>query len=513
MERAGHTARGVHRRVATSVVRVRSLTPAAAGVAEAALAVTLGAAACASPGPPPGGPPRFVPPRLVAVAPETLAVNAHPRAVEFTFDEVINQASRGSGAASGIVGGATGLESLVLVSPRNGSVAVDWGREKLYVRPRRGFRANATYTVTILKGLSDLRSNVRDSAVIAVFSTGPAIARGELRGVVFDWVNGRPAPNAVVEALDADSVPYVALGDSTGRFVIPNMPPGTYLVRGGVDVNGNRGIDPREPFDTVRGTTTERVGPPVFTPPILPSVLATETGEGADTTRPRPRRVPTGRGPAVADTAPLGIALYAFVHDTTVPRVATVTVTDSTTLRLAFDRPLRPAQTFGPAQVRVVGADSAVVPVREVLVGSIADSIAQAAAAARAPADTTARAAPERAPAAGARPSAPATLDTVRRSVATVFGPRLQRPIPPLELVVRLGAALRPQAVYRLTTRDIRSISGVVGVVERTFSTPRPAPPPAAPAPRSPGTPGRPNPAPAATPPARPATPPPGRAP
>ncbi len=459
------------------------------------------AAACASPGLPPGGPPRFVPPRLVAVAPETLAVNARPRSVEFTFDEVVNQASRGTGAASGTGGGATGLEAMVLVSPRNGSVAVDWARERLYVRQRRGFRRNVTYTITILPGLSDLRNNVRDSAVVAVFSTGGPIARGELRGVVFDWVNGRPAPGAVVEAVGSDSVPYVALADSVGRFVIPNVPAGAYFVRGAVDVNGNRAIDPREPFDTARGTAPVRAGRTFFTAPIPLAVLDSEIIAGADTTRPRPRRPATGRGAAAPDTAPLGIALYAFTHDTLAPRVGTVTPTDSVTLRLTFDRALLPSQPFGPAQFRVVGPDSVAVPVREVLTATAADSIAQAAAARTRPradsaaADTGAR----RARAAPAVPAVPGQASPAARATApaapapTTPGPRLQRPIPPVDLVVRLGTPLRPNAIYRLTVRDIRSVSGVAGVAERTFTTPRaPAPSPArAPARPTPPPPGR----------------------
>ncbi|GJG87747.1 hypothetical protein tb265_29280 [Gemmatimonadetes bacterium T265] len=488
-------------------------------VRTAAAAAVVAAGACASPGIPPGGPPRFTPPRLVAVAPDTLAVNARPRSVAFTFDEVVNEASRGTGPAASSGGGANGLESMVLVSPRNGSVAVDWGRERISVRQRRGFRANATYTITILQGLSDLRGNARDSAVVAVFSTGAAIARGELRGVVFDWVNGRIAPGAVVEAVAGDSVPYVALSDSTGRFLIPNVPPGAYVVRGAVDVNGNRAIDPREPFDTARATAAVQPGRPFFTPPIRLAVLDSEIVTGADTTRPRPRR-PAGRGAAAPDTAPLGIALYAFVHDTLAPRVSTVNVVDSTTVRLTFDRPLRPEQPFGPAQFRIVGPDSAVVPVREVATAAVADSIAQAAAraaAARAdsaaPADTTARAdttgrgATRPPPAVGSRPSsaappaaargAPSAADTAARRLAasTSLGPRLQRPVPPVELVARLGMPLRPNTIYRLTARDVRSLSGVAGSTTRTFTTPRPTPP--APAAR-----------PAARPPAAPASPP-----
>ncbi len=447
-------------------------------------------AACASPGFPAGGPPRAIPPRLVAIAPDTLAVGARPKSVEFTFDEVINEASRGTGAAAGTGGGATGLESVVLVSPRSGSVSVDWGRERIYVRPRRGFRPNVTYTITILAGLSDLRNHARDSATIAVFSTGGAIAGSEIRGVVFDWVNGRTAPGAVVEAVAADSVPYVALADTAGRFVIANVPAGAYLVRGGVDVNGNRAIDPREPFDTARTSATVRVGPPVFTAPIAPAVLAAELEASKDSTRPRPRRVPAPRvGVGVGDTTIRGLALYAFVHDTLTPRVGTVTPIDSSTLRLSFDRALRPDQPFGPAQIRVVGPDSAVVAVREVLTAAVFDSTAQAAInAARAHADSAARANPPANPpanaAAGARATAPNTspIGAANRPP----GPRLGRPVPPVDLIVRLGANLRPNTIYRLAVRDIRSLSGIAGTTERTFTTPRSAPPPRpSPAPRS----------------------------
>lgn len=482
---------------------------------------TLAAAAgaCASPGLPPGGPPRNIPPRLVAVAPETLAVNARPRSVEFTFDEVVSQTPRSTGAAGGVAGGATGLESVVLVSPRNGSVSVNWGREKVYVRPRRGFRANATYTVTILPGLSDYRNNARDSAVVAVFSTGGALAGGEIRGTIFDWVNNRTAPGAVVEAITADSVPYVALADSTGRFVIPNLPLGAYRLRGGVDVNGNRAIDPREPFDTARAPAAARQGAPFVTRPIAPAVLDSELVVAADTARPRPRRAPPRRA-AAPDTGALGVELYAFVHDTLPPRVSTVNVADSVTLQLAFDRPLRPDQPFGAAQVRVAGADSAVVAVREVLTASAADSIAAAGAAARTPADSAGRAraggAPGAAAPAGAAPNGPpnaapnaapgaARADTAGRSGAA--GPRLRRPVPPVALVVRLAGALRPNAVYRLTVRDLRSLSGVGGTTTRTFSTPRPPAPAAAPPPaRRPA-------APAGPPPATPQTTPPGASP
>jgi hypothetical protein len=433
--------------------------------AVAAAAVVAGAGACASPGVPPGGPERRTPPRVVRVTPESGAVNVRPREVVFEYDAVVSETPRGGGATGGGAGGTSGLEALVTVSPRSGSVAVDWRRERIAVRPRRGFRPNVTYTVTVLPGIQDLRNNVRDTATIAVFSTGGPIARGSVRGVVYDWTNNRPAARAVVEATAADSTVFFAVADSAGRFVVPNIPAGAYLVRGTVDVNLNRTADPREAFDTARAA--------------------------AGATGPAPPRTP-------ADTG--GVALYAFAHDTLPPRLTGVASSDSVTLRLTFDRPLRPEQPFA-GRVRVVASDSTAQTVRSVLTAAAADSIAQGAArtAQQASGGDSAANAPRRGAGAPGEPAAQP--------------PRLGRPVPPTELVVRVAAPLRPNTVYRVRASDLRSLSNVVGTSERTFTTPRaaPAPRPAAPraappAPRpaAPPPPGQRPPTPAAPPPATP---------
>lgn len=428
------------------------------GLAGSALViVTLGA--CASPGTPPGGPERLVPPQLVRVAPESGAVNVRPRAVVFEYDAVVSETPRGGGGGAG---GATGLESIVTVSPRSGSVEVDWQRERIAVRPRRGFRPNLTYTVTVLPGLQDLRSNVRDTASVAVFSTGGPIATARVRGVAFDWVNNRAAARAVVEATGADSVTYFAVADSAGRFVVPNIPAGSYLVRATVDVNNNRAADPREAFDTVRAVATAR---------------------GAD---------------VMSDTG--GLALYAYVRDSLPPRLTNAEAVDSLTLRLTFDRALRPEQPF-TNRVRVVGADSAAIPVRAVLTPAVADSIAgtQARAAAGARNDTTARPAT---PDSGRAPTQPPRRPAAPARDSAAAPPRLTRPVPPTELVVQLGTPLRPGATGRVLVTDVRSLSNVAGASERTFTAPRPTPAPDAPPPSSPAQPpaARPN-APAAPPP------------
>jgi hypothetical protein len=410
-------------------VRIRAL----------ALGTTAIAAACASPGTPPGGPVRRAPPRVVRVSPESGATNVRPRDVVIEYDAVVSETPRG-GAASASAG-TSGLEALVTVSPQSGSVAVDWRRDRVAIRPRRGFLPNVTYTVTVLPGIQDLRGNVRDTATITVFSTGGAIARAALRGAVFDWVNNRPAARAVVEARGVDSVTYYAVADSVGRFVVPNLPAGAYLVRGTVDVNLNHAADPREAFDTVRATAT-------------------------------------AAAPAAGDAGAL--AIYAFVRDSVPAVLTTVVATDTVTLRLTFDRPLRPDQPF-TGRVRVTGADSAAVAVRAVYTAAVADSVARVEAPAgpgrAAPGDTARRVGPpDEPPGPGGAPARGGATPRRPGSTGGVEPPTPTRPVPATELVVKLGAPLRPGVTYRVRVSDVRTLSGVAGSPERTFTAPRAEP-------------------------------------
>ncbi|CAA9301417.1 MAG: hypothetical protein AVDCRST_MAG11-865, partial [uncultured Gemmatimonadaceae bacterium] len=282
-----------------------------AGVAIAA------AAACASQGAPPGGPPDKAAPLLVRTTPDSNAVGARADRVTFRFDEVV--AERPTGAPS--------LDALIVVSPRDGDPRVSWRRDAITVRPRRGFRPNTVYTVTLLPGLADLRGNVRTDGAEVVFSTGPTIPRTRLTGVVFDWAAARPVPRALVEAIQVgpgagtrDTTTYVAVADSTGRFAFRHLPTGRYTVRGAADGNNNRTVDPRELFDTV--------------------------------------------GVALRDTA--AIEILAFAHDTLGPRLTGVDVADSVTLRATFDQPLSPGQRLTPALFTVTASDSTRVPVAAV---------------------------------------------------------------------------------------------------------------------------------------------------
>lgn len=272
-------------------------------------ALIAGLAACASPGVPPGGPVDIAAPQLVDVTPDSGATAVTPKAAIFRFDEVVSE--RPSGAPS--------LDALFLISPRDGIPEADWSREEVAVRPSRGWRRNTAYTITMLPGMTDLRGNIRNTGAVLVFSTGAEIPKSRIAGTVFNWLSGNPVPRAFVEARPATDTTtnYVAATDSTGRFIFLNLAPGRYRVRAILDDNSNRGLDPREAWDTV----------------------------------------------TVALTDEAAIQMFAFPHDSVGARLANVGLRDSVTLELLFDHAIDVTQSFDSSSVSIKTADSVSIPV------------------------------------------------------------------------------------------------------------------------------------------------------
>lgn len=392
------------------------------------------AGGCASQGMPPGGPPDTAPPRLVRVTPESGAVRVMPRAVEFTFDEVVSERPRG----------AQDLRSLVVISPSDGRPEVDWARRRILVRPRANWRPNTAYAVTILPGLTDLRSNAATQAFRTVFATGDAIPTGVIRGAAFDWLAGKPAPRARIDAIvRPDTVlTYGIAADSLGWYALETLPAATYTVRAWFDANNNGVLDPREPWDTATLVVADSVRHDFY---LLP-------------------------------------------RDTLGAHVADATFGDSVTLRIRFDHGLQLANPLEPSQVSVRRyRDSSVIAIRSVAAAAAYDSAQARARAAREDstlrADTSARgrqalarrdsvrAAARRDSAARAQiDSLRALRDTVRR----VPPPRPGRPVPPTEFVIELAEPVAAGDAVRLTTRDVRALVGPPRTSERTVTRPRP---------------------------------------
>jgi hypothetical protein len=325
--------------------------------------------ACANPGAPPGGPVDIAAPRLLQIAPDSGRVGTVPRSVVFRFDEVVSERPAT----------VTSLAQLFIVSPEHGTPVVDWDRSEVSVRPRRGWLPNTIYTVTLLPGISDLRGNASTAGGVTVFSTGGPIPETRVRGRAYDWVAGRPAPAALVQAVTPDSVVYVTIADTTGAFTLAHLPPGPYTVQAVIDANRNRAPDPGEAFDTL-------------------SVHLVDT---------------------------LTVELAAFARDSVPPRLVSLSVVDSVTLRASFDLPLDPAQEFFPAQFAVIGPDSLPLTIVRVT----------------------------------AEPPEPAAMAP-------------PPPVPPRIVRLELAAPVQRGATYRVTATGLRGLTGFAGQSERLLRIP-----------------------------------------
>src|SRR5581483_2106464 len=241
----------------------------------------------------------------------------------------------------------------------------------------------------LLPGVADVRQNRGKAEAVITFTTGAPPPRDTLSGRVYDWRAGRPAAGALVEAvLEPDSLPYRGLADSSGSFRLGPLPRGDYLVYGVIDENMNRQRDPREAWDTVR--------------------------IAADSLRPA--------------------ELYAFVHDTAPPRIASVTATDSLTATITFAQPLDPFQRLDPGAATLRRLpDSTTIPVR---------TLAQ-------------------------RDSAAPAADTPRA---------LRRPPLSDRLTLRAGEPWHPGDRLELEIAGVRTVTGVTGTVRAPLVIERPKP-------------------------------------
>ncbi|MGI8509210.1 MAG: Ig-like domain-containing protein [Gemmatimonadaceae bacterium] len=348
---------------------------------------------------------------ITRIIPDTNAVNVRGRELVVHFDEVISE--RPAVAAPT-------LADLVLVSPRDGQPNVDWNRNAITIAPRRGWRANTAYTVTLLPGIADLRGNVRNTTTQVTFSTGPRIPATTVRGVVFDALTGVPIPNALIEArpVTDSTLVYIAAADSVGQFHMRGLQPMQYAVRAYSDQNRNRGLDPGEPVDSTRLN--------------------------------------------LADS--LSLELLAFVHDTAGPKISAAVAEDSVTVRVTFTTPLDPRTPLDAAHYLVLRSDSTRLPVRIVTARP----------------DTASNAPPP--PLTPSSPTAPGStsavpIPAIRGTAPAVTRARPTRPLLFRDVAVVLSAKLQPGATYTVRAIDALGPTGRRLTSARTFSVAKlPAP-------------------------------------
>lgn len=377
--------------------------------------------ACARIEPPPGGPPDREPPRLLRTRPDSFAsLRAFKGEAEFQFDEVISE-----GGTPNQGQGTGGLEKLVILSPTTKVPEVSWRRSRITVRPSEGWRPNRVYRVQLLPGVTDLRNNRSADGAVLTFTTGAPRPQLMLQGTVVDWSTSRTAATALVIAtLLPDSLPYRTVADSSGRFSLGPLPAGEYLVTGVLDQNQDTRQDTREAYATTR--------------------------------------IPRGR----SDVG----ELWAFVHDTTPPRIQTVSVNDSVSATVTFSQKLDPRQrlTARDARLRLL-PDSVPVAIASLLPKPLDDSLNRRVSVPdTAAADTLTQddSIPE-----------PRRTERTPRERGQESGILTGRP--PLfdALVLRVPRPWAPGARLVLEVRGVKNVTGVAGTAVGVVAVPEKAPP------------------------------------
>ncbi len=401
-------------------------------------------AACANQGAPPGGPPDTAPPSIVTVRPESGAVvPGWKDDALIQFDEVIDEMpGTGGGRGGGGAGGITGLARQVVLSPVVGDVHVSWGRTRIRVKPKEGWKPGRIYHLELLPGIVDLRRNVLKTGRLVVFSTGPAIGHATLTGTALQWVEQRILAGGLIEAVPLpDSVGYLTFADSAGWFHLDALPSGRYAVYATADQNSNRRRDRREAYDSA-----------------LVALDSTAT-----------------------------VTLFAFAHDTAGPRLRVATAVDSVTVRLEFSQALTAGGPLDTGRVRVLQLpDSAPVSIAAIFTPVQYDSLRAAERKAAKPDSGTTR-----------RDSAAARArDTTRvegggapgaAGAAEVRRLLSKRPVPFDKVVLRFPSALAPETRYVIRVHGAVNLNGAAGDGQVVVLTPkRVAPDTTRTAPRSP---------------------------
>jgi hypothetical protein len=214
---------------------------------------------------------------------------------------------------------------------------INAGRSNVRIRPRDGWRPDVVYMFRIPPGLRDLIRNQTREPIELLFTTGQEISGTRTIGTVWDRESVRSVRGAALRVIGSDSVPYAAVADTGGNFVLPALPVGDYWAYAFRDQNQNAVLD-RD-----------------FEPHDSGLVLLSDP------------------------TTVVSLDLWLTSPDSTPPQLVSATATDSLRLRLEFDDLLEPDASLVAASVSVaLSTTGEEWPIAEFVVGdlSVVDSTA-----------------------------------------------------------------------------------------------------------------------------------------
>ena len=234
---------------------------------------------CARMGMPPGGPEDKEPPSVESTTPAADSTGvALDTEIELVFSEKVRREQ---------------AEPLVKLSPEAGRLYFKWDGRALRARPEKSLRPDVTYRVSVEPGLIDLHRVKSEKRYESFFSTGRVFSPGRISGTVQVGDSVVIGGRLRAVAQQDTTLVFFSESDSSGAYLLPYIPLGSYRVEAFRDLNRNNRFD----------YTRE---------------------EGADTL-------------AELDAEPLTIDFALQLADTTASVLKSVETPDSLTIVLVFD--------------------------------------------------------------------------------------------------------------------------------------------------------------------------------
>jgi len=184
---------------------------------------------CARMGRPPGGPEDTEPPRVESITPAAdstgVALDAE---IELVFSEKVRRER---------------AEPLVKLNPEAGRLYFKWDGRAVRVRPEESLRPDITYKVSVEPGLTDLHRVKNNQSFESFFSTGMVFSPGRISGTV--QVGDSVVLGARLRAVSQKdtTLVFATESDSSGAYLLPYIPLGSYRVEAFRDLNRNSRFD------------------------------------------------------------------------------------------------------------------------------------------------------------------------------------------------------------------------------------------------------------------------------
>ncbi|MES2678465.1 MAG: Ig-like domain-containing protein [Bacteroidota bacterium] len=191
---------------------------------------------CAQIAPLNGGKRDVEPPKLIEAIPANQSNNFNSARITLRFDEFVKL---------------NDLSNQLIVSPKlktTPEIESD-GKTITILLIKNELKPNTTYRIYLGQAVADMHEANAIRNFEYVFSTGPYIDSLELKGLVLDAFNNKPANNTIIglyhNSENTDSLPYknvpdyIAKSDENGQFKFTNLPAATFKVYAYSDKNKN----------------------------------------------------------------------------------------------------------------------------------------------------------------------------------------------------------------------------------------------------------------------------------